>query len=191
MFSAELRESAVYFVPSRGIFHTPDLVNSADKAFPEELRSFITEKTREDWRAAGRCLAFNLSSAAGFHIARAVEGMMEVYHQIFCPAGKKGLKHWRDYIADFESELAGDNQVMPSSRVISDLKQMKEDYRNPLMHPRVVLTDADARILLANGESVILRMAQEMQAAIRCGQDGAASDQTLRIAGEQRPLLDS
>ena len=40
---------------------------------------------------------------------------------------------------------------------------MKDDYRNPVAHPRVVLEEADARMLFANGESLIIAMAQDLQ----------------------------
>ena len=37
---------------------------------------------------------------------------------------------------------------------------MKDDYRNPVMHPlRVTLTESDARMLFDNGESLIIAMA--------------------------------
>ncbi len=65
VFREEMRETATYYVPRRGIFYTPALVDSADEAFPDELGIYIPEKTRVDWKAAGRCLAFNILSASG------------------------------------------------------------------------------------------------------------------------------
>lgn len=44
---------------------------------------------------------------------------------------------------------------------------MREDYRNPIVHPRVVLTESDARMLFANGESLIIAMAQELAEAAK------------------------
>lgn len=169
VFGAELRSAATYYVPRRGIFFTPSLIDEADKTFPAELRSFIPEKTQSEWRQAGRCLAFNLLSASGFHVARSVEGMLESYHGIFCASGRRGPKTWKDYVDDLASELAGQTQASPSNRVIAAITQMKDDYRNPLMHPRVVLSEADARMLLSNGESLIICMSSEIQEAIRAG----------------------
>lgn len=166
VFAAELRGAATYFVPARGIFATPALIDSADEAFPADLRNFIPPKTRDEWRQAGRCLAFNLLSASGFHVARAVEGTIEKYHEIFCPDSKKSPRTWHDYISDFKNRSFQKSQLSPSQRVIAELEQMKDDFRNPLMHPRVVLNEADARMLLANGESIIICMAQEMQMAV-------------------------
>jgi hypothetical protein len=83
VFREELAETATYYVPRKGIFSTAALVETADESFPAEVRSLIPEKTRVDWRAAGRCLALNLLTASGFHVARAVEGMLESYYQHF------------------------------------------------------------------------------------------------------------
>ena len=51
---------------------------------------------------------------------------------------------------------------------------MKDDYRNPIMHPRVVLTESDARMLFNNGESLIIAMAQELYLASEAGQASLA-----------------
>lgn len=161
VFSAEMSETATYFVPRKGIFFTPALVDSAEETFPKELRDVIPDKTRDEWRSAGRCLAFNLLSASGFHVARAVEGTMESYYLAFCGQHTK-QKTWGDYLKDLEpaSERVGG----PSSKTLSEIAQMKDDYRNPLMHPRVVLSESDARMLFANGESLIIAMAAEIKA---------------------------
>jgi hypothetical protein len=58
---------------------------------------------------------------------------------------------------------------MPQEKTIAELDQMRQDYRNPIMHPRVVLTEADARMLFANGESLIIAMAQEIAFATKSG----------------------
>jgi hypothetical protein len=42
---------------------------------------------------------------------------------------------------------------------------MRRDYRDPIVHPRVSLDEADARILFNNGESLIIAMASEIKSA--------------------------
>jgi hypothetical protein len=165
VFREEMREASTYRVPDRGIFNTAKLVDAADMAFPADLLPHIPQKTRDDWKAAGRCLAFNLLSASGFHVARAVEGTLEAYYQL--ATGKdKTLNGWNDYIKALVATAASPAQpLVPSDKVIAALTQMKGDYRNPIVHPRVVLNDADSRMLFANGESVIIAMAQEIRAA--------------------------
>lgn len=164
VFAAEMAETTTYFVPRRGIFFTPALVDVADESFPQHLGPVIPNKAKEEWRSAGRCLAFNLLSASGFHVARAVEGMLEVYYQTFYQQTDATLKTWGDY-HDKLAKLAKaepPSSPKPSQKVLDELKQMKDDYRNPIMHPRVVLKEGDARMLWDNGESLIIAMAEEL-----------------------------
>lgn len=167
VFAEEMRETATYFVPRRGIYHTPALVDAADNTFPADLQPHIPQKAKDDWKAAGRCLAFNLLSASGFHVARAVEACLEVYYQLF--SGKPGatLHGWKDYISALEKIAEKEPTPCPSKKTLTELDQMREDYRNPIVHPRVVLTEGDARMLFANGESLIIAMAQEIAEAAK------------------------
>ncbi|MEY9220668.1 HEPN domain-containing protein [Bradyrhizobium ottawaense] len=165
VFAEEMRETTMYFVPRRGIYHTPALVDEADSTFPADLQPHIPQKAKDDWKAAGRCLAFNLLSASGFHVARAVEACLEAYYQLF--SGKPGqtLNGWKDYIIALEKIAATNPTPSPTKKTLAELDQMREDYRNPIVHPRVLLTEGDARMLFANGESVIIAMAQELAQA--------------------------
>jgi hypothetical protein len=107
-------------------------------------------------------LAFNLLSASGFHVARAVEGTLESYYQLF--SGKPGetLANWHDYKIALEKIASKNPKPCPLAKTLTELDQMRTDYRNPIVHPRVVLTEPDARMLFANGESLIIAMAQEI-----------------------------
>lgn len=167
IFAEEMRETATYFVPRRGIYHTPALVDAADNTFPADLQPHIPQKAKDDWKAAGRCLAFNLLSASGFHVARAVEACLEVYYQLFSGKAGETLNGWKDYIIALEKIAAKNPIPCPSKKTLTELDQMREDYRNPIVHPRVVLTESDARMLFANGESLIIAMAQEIAEAAK------------------------
>lgn len=158
---AELDNAAIYAVPRRGLYSTPALVNDAASAFPDELKIAIQAKAQEDFHAAGRCLAFNLSTAAGFHACRAVEGILEDYYHEF--TGKTGTLHgWQDYIDALEAVIG---PPKPDQKTLRSLKQIKEFDRNPLAHPRETLTLLGARKLFAISEIAILSMAEEIIAA--------------------------
>jgi hypothetical protein len=90
---------------------------------------------------------------------------MESYYQLF--TGKPGAteRDWDDYAKALEKVAAGNATPCPSAKTLTEFRQMKDDYRNPLVHPHVVLSEADARMLFANGESLIMAMAQEIEEA--------------------------
>lgn len=164
VFQAEMRDATTYQIPECGIYSIPRLVNVAEETFSPELLKFISDKSQKDFNAAGRCLAFSLLTAAGFHVVRAVEGTLEVYYQTF--AGKEGtLNSWNDYIKALDGVTMPGTELSPDKKTINLLKQIKDDYRNPVVHPRVVLSEADARIVFSNGEAAIMGMAQEIQKA--------------------------
>ena len=133
--------------------------------FPADVAGVIPEKTKVDWRDAGRCLAFTLHTASGFHAARAVEGMLEVYYQLFAGKPDATLRSWHDYIKALEAVAEKQVAPMPSAKTLSELDQMRTYDRNPIMHPRVVLSESDARVLFGSSEALIIGMAQEMTAA--------------------------
>lgn len=162
VFNAELSEATAYFVPSKGIYSTAALVDKADQCFPSDIASEIPEKARADWRSAGRCLAFNLLTASGFHVARAVEATMEAYY-MFHSGKTETLIGWEAYCRALEALPRNATDPAPSERTINEFRQMKDDFRNPIMHPRVSLNEGDAKILFNNGESLIILMASEIK----------------------------
>ena len=186
VFAEEMKETATYFVPRRGIYWTPALVDTADELFPESLRGHIPQKTKDDWKAAGRCLAFNLLSASGFHVARAVEGTLEAYYQLFSGNAGQTLNNWHDYKVALDKIVAQSSTPRPNAKTLAELDQMRQDYRNPIVHPRVVLSEPDSRMLFANGESLIIAMAQEICEVKNTGgvQLTLASNAGQTIAGQ-------
>jgi hypothetical protein len=168
LLSTEMSELTTYFVPPRGIYSTAALIDVADKSFPPDIVGHIPEKSKEDWRAAGRCLAFSLLSATGFHVARAVEATLEVYYQLY--TGNDGtLNGWHEYLKMLDAVIKSGATPSPNKKTLAELWQMKDDFRNPVMHPRVTLTENDARMLFNNGESVIIAMAEEIRKVREAG----------------------
>jgi hypothetical protein len=165
LLSTEMGEATTYFVPPRGIYSTAALIDFADKSFPGEIASYVPEKAKTDWRAAGRCLAFNLFSSSGFHVARAVEAAMESYYQLFSGKPGKTLRSWDDYHKELQKIKQGNPTPSPEEKTLVEFDQMRQDFRNPIVHPRVTLEEADARILFNNGESLIIAMAGEIKRA--------------------------
>lgn len=160
VFSEEMAQAATYIVPARGIYDIPSLVDFADRAIPAEVSSFIPDNAKDDWRAAGRCLAFILPSASGFHVARAIESTVEAYYKAYLGTAPPTGQSWGDLVSDLEK--VAQNPV-PDPKTLAILRQIKDDWRNPVIHPRVTLTLTDAEVLFALGASVLMAVAQELK----------------------------
>ena len=74
-FSAELKRQAAYTVPRQDIFQTDLLVDNAQNRIHESVRDAVPEFAQSEFKWAGRCLAFRLFSASGYHSARAVAAL--------------------------------------------------------------------------------------------------------------------
>jgi hypothetical protein len=157
IMSSELALAPTYSVPSRGVFSTDSLLDSADDVFGD-WKDKIPEEARADTRQAGRCLAFNLSTAAGFHVARATEAVMRKVMDAFgCSLTKESQRNWGNYIRALDEHGA-------SKTLVHHLTQLKELHRNPLIHPEVTLTPLEAEQLWAMCTSAMLAMISEIDA---------------------------
>jgi len=122
---------------------------------------------------------------------------MESYYQLFSGKAGKTLRSWDDYHKELAKIAAGKPDPAPDEKTLVEFDQMRKDYRNPIVHPRVSLNEADARILFNNGESLIIAMASEI-CKVRKAQGGVQPALTLvaptaghdgEAAAQPRPTL--
>jgi hypothetical protein len=161
VFRAEMQAAATYLVPKRGAFSTRDLVDAFDRAFLPELHQTIGEKGLGEYRNAGRCFAFGLWTAAGYHCCRAVEALLQAYYEKLTGKEATEGKTWGALIDGLQA-VVGESQ--PNEKTIFYLRQLKDSERNPLMHVRVVLDEQDADLLIGSAKIVMILMARELVA---------------------------
>ena len=153
VFSAELQNLATYFVSKKGIYDTNDLIARADDLFTESIKQHMNDQSKLDIREAGKCLAFDLATASGFHIARAVEGVLVEYLKFLCPTIYANIKESQRNLGNY-IKIAKENNGEP--KVCSSLDQFRDLHRNPLIHPEAVLTVDEAVTLLGIAQSAIV-----------------------------------
>jgi hypothetical protein len=157
VMSTELALAPIYSVPTRGVFSTDSLLDSADDVF-EDAKDQIPDEAIADTKQAGRCLAFDLPTAAGFHIARATEAVMKkTMDALGCPALKDSQRNWGNYIKSLDENGA-------SKSTVHHLEQLKDLHRNPLVHPEVTLNQLEAQQLWSMCTSVMIALAKEIEA---------------------------
>jgi hypothetical protein len=158
-FEAVLRSELAYVhaygVSDKGILSTTKLIQSAELAIPEASREHLSTLALSDIQSAGRCLAFDLPTACGFHAIRALEAVTVDY--ILRKTGQKPTK--RDlgaYIDTLKSSGADED-------VTSTLDQLRRIRRNPLMHPEDTLDEDTAIRLFQLCVSAITACISDMQ----------------------------
>jgi hypothetical protein len=160
VFRAEMQVACAYWVPKKGTYSTTELVNHADGCFPSELLDTIGEMGLSEYRAAGKCFAFGLYSATGYHACRAVEAVLRKYYQHCVGKPSGDTMQWGQMLGDLEKV---EKAPKPTDKTMAYIKHVKDHDRNPLSHTRVVLDEQDADGLLKFASIVMVAMAREMK----------------------------
>ena len=167
--SAELQKLDTYHATQKGIYDTTALIQQAENILPVSVLSKIDEDIARELRESGKCLAFDCATASGFHIIRAIEAVMHNYYILVCePASNRKLDSWGEYISAFYklSEDVKTKKVIKEDvkKIIALLQQIKDQDRNLIMHPKVMLTPDDAHKLFEIAEGAIIAMADRLPA---------------------------
>lgn len=157
VFSAELQTLDTYFVSQKGIYSTSDLIERADRLFPDELRANLTREAIADIQQAGRCIAFDLPTAAGFHILRAAEAMVRHYCAVVTSQPvKQKTRNWAVYV-----KVLGKHGA--DNKILAVLDQIREMHRNPLFHPEDFLSMDEAITLLGVAQGAIVAIVEDIK----------------------------
>ena len=125
----------------------------------------IVPAAATDFDEAGRCWLLDAHTATGFHLMRATDAVMRAYYRaVVGVEPKKQFRNWGAYIKEFRRCINADQKV------VDFLHQVKENYRNPILHPELDLTADDAQELFGVSISAISMMARGIQALNQKGQ---------------------
>jgi hypothetical protein len=148
----ELQRLHTYAVDPVAAYSFDRLIGAADTVFPEEQRrkGLIPEQALIDFRSAGRCLAFDLPTACGFHAFRATDEMLRAYCNHFGAHLKGHGRDWGRYITALRDVLENVSVIKkPNKRTGELLDSIRATDRNPLVHPELNL-DADGALQMFN-----------------------------------------
>lgn len=146
----------VFVVDKKGIYDTSALLENADEAIKYTLSDLeqktLSEDVYRDFREAGRCLALELSTAAGFHTARSVEAVVRRYWS--SATGKEISRAPR--LANCIDQLRKCNE---DPKILDILDHFRDLHRNTLMHPDTFLEINEALRLFDIAKSAISAVA--------------------------------
>lgn len=149
VFTSEISVADAYFVVGKRGLDTLKLVSEGEILFNPDLPKKVPQAVH-DLREAGKCLAFELGTAAGFHLLRAVESVVRRYWEIATGHRPKPKQRNLGVYLDAMRRLeVGD------SKIIAALTQIKDLHRNVIMHPEENLDVNDAVALLGIANSAI------------------------------------
>ncbi len=154
VMALELQRHQTYLVLQIGGYSMPLLATKAEVNILEDALAVIDDQAKKDFREAGRCLAFELPTAAGFHAMRATENVLRQYHAEL--TGKMVDRiDWHTCVTELTKAQA-------NPKVLQVLDQIRDLHRNPLMHPQEFLSMKDAIGLFDIAKSAIGALAEEI-----------------------------
>jgi hypothetical protein len=162
VFSSEAQDLEVFSVPQKCAYSTTTLIDAGENVLPPSVRDFISNYAKEEMHEAGRCLAFTLPTAAGFHMVRALEAVVRNYWDVLS-AGKPRPKYASGDDAAMGTFISEVEKEGADKKAIETLKQLTKLHRNPIAHPDAVLSEPEAIILLGVVTSAITVMVEEMK----------------------------
>lgn len=155
-YAEELGRLDAYVVSKVGAYDTNDLVERAERAIPAELRPKVPATAITDFQMAGRCLAFNLNTAVGFHALRSCEGVMHAYlEKLEGITIKPRLPDWSAYVSRL-------NRARADVQVTKLLNEVRDKDRNPIMHPEDVLDHVQAIRMFGSALNAIIEMTRRI-----------------------------
>jgi hypothetical protein len=137
-FLAEVGILNSYFVTQKLPFDSGALLSAGENLMPLDLLAKAPEAI-VDAREAGKCLAYEAPTAAGFHLFRVLESVLRRYYAHV--TGGRAPPKQRNiavYINAMRQAKKGDEKIL------STIKQIGDHHRNPLSHPEAILTVDEA-----------------------------------------------
>jgi hypothetical protein len=145
---SELQSISSYIVTRKAEFDIACMVESGKVFFSKDLEVKVPSAI-PDLEQAMRCIAFEVPTAAGFHLHRANESVLRVYWDNVTDGARRPKEHNMGvYLRELNKLDMGDKSVR------AHLQSIKDFHRNPLMHPDQSLESVEEAI--------------DLMAAIRC-----------------------
>lgn len=123
-----------------------------DALFGEDVRkAFPDPKTHQEIKEAGNCLAFDLNTAAVFHLMRVAEfGLRAFARKLSVPISDEDLPYqeWHDVLTAIRHAIRNITEAPPGSRkdraevrecyngIMQEIEGFKDVWRNSVMHTR-------------------------------------------------------
>lgn len=162
VLGTELPRANVFYVSPKRAYDMTILINQGESVLPQAFANYSgpsKEEVIKDVREATKCLAFDISTAVGFHVYRAIEAIVvRDYFPILNiqPKDWEKNKNLGHYISLLQK--AGIDE-----KVTIMLKHLKDHYRNPISHPEEFWDSVKAESAFSVAIGVITIMVQDIE----------------------------
>ncbi|MFD7129442.1 MULTISPECIES: hypothetical protein [Streptomyces] len=110
-----------------------------------------------DFKEAGRCIAFELPTAAAFHLMRGTEDVLKFFYCEMVKQ-KRATLMWGPMVKSLRLK----KRNAPPSVLLTNLDSLRIEFRNPTQHPEKVYDIHEVQDLLSLSVDVVNRMVKHM-----------------------------
>lgn len=153
---SELRLRKAYVLSEKRL-GLEKLMNEPAQLFSSGTFDKLSELSKMDFTEAGKCISFERYTAAAFHILRGTEQALREFY--LKKVKQRRVKKLLWY--DMTQSLKGRKNIPDS--LIAVLDSIREDFRNPTVHPEKTYGEDEAQSLLTHCSDVINRIIRIMK----------------------------
>jgi hypothetical protein len=153
---AELEGVKAYVItPKRLDIH--QLLKSIPTLFSPGIYNKLPPIAQYDFTEAGRCIAFERSTAATFHLLRGTEAVLKKFYCAL--TGRKTCKLMWAATVD---ELRTRRKAEPYNVLLDNLDNIRRSFRNPTQHPEMIYDIHEVQDLWGLCVDAVNRMAKAL-----------------------------
>jgi len=133
VFYSEFSQANIFYVTQKGAYDITVLIDQGQNVLSKDSINMLSASKDEvinDLREATKCLTFDIPTAVGFHIYRAIEALVRDYFPVI---GVQPNEWNRSKSLGHYIKLLQLNGVDHEVTVM--LQHFKDNYRNPSAHP--------------------------------------------------------
>lgn len=124
----------------------------------------LTDIAKRDIRESCRCIAFEVPTAAAFHILRCVEECVRILYRTYFPRKTVEKKTWGQLTNELKEKA---RNPRPDQTLLAHLDHVREKFRNPTDHPDKFYDIEEAEDLLHLAADIINRCIRDNRVAKR------------------------
>ena len=147
---ADLSIANLYILTTKGAYDASTLAEFGLQAFPANLLVKVPEAAN-DAKQAARCIAFDLPTAAAFHLHRANESVVHAYFKAIAPNVSPPVDQ------PLGAWLTALEKAKAPEKIVSALRDIVKLHRNPVLHPQHSLDDSEEAIALLGSIHTAIR----------------------------------
>ncbi len=145
------------FIVADKRWHVDKLLGAVGELFRPNVFDSLPEMAQIDFEEAGRCIAFECSTAAAFHLLRGTESVLRACYASFVKQKRLPIEKrmWGPMVEQMRRR-----RRRPPAPLLDNLDNIRRNYRNPTQHPELVYDIHQTQDLLGLCIDVVNQMSQ-------------------------------